>query len=158
MSTQVDRSTTRSVRTLLDLTLEEINELSLKISKLILEDPQLRYLRLRSDNCCFLLAMKKAGIENAREIIDEAANVLIENTIKRYGRRPPILKEEIALWLSAWREIEQDLNLVQLSVARRLILMRMMVRGEMWIKEVGQNIVVITNGEATYKLGNGYII
>jgi len=137
----------QSGRTLEELTSEEVVE---KIAKAIRENV---HMVTRYDNVVFALALKEAGFD-AHKILSEAARKLIEATKRRTGRDPPITRETITLWLAAWREPVPD-KVLEIYVYIRLVVISRMIQGDFWIKEVGENLVVITDGETTYKISNG---
>jgi len=105
----------------------------------------------------FAIAMKEAGL-NPNEILSEAAEKLIEATRRKTGGKPPVHEGTIISWLAAWREpgnIHRDL--LKMLVFLRLIVIGKMIEGKMWIKEVGENLMVVTDGESEYYIGNGLL-
>jgi len=143
-----------SVRVQSGRTLEELTSIEVvkRVAKTIKENS---YMVTRYYNAVFALALKEAGFD-AHEILSEAARKLIETTRRKKGRDPPIIKETITLWLAAWREPVPD-EALEVYVYLRLLVIKRMIRGDFWIKEVGENLVVITDGEMTYKIGNGWL-
>jgi len=136
-------------RRLEELTSEEVVE---KIAKAIKENV---HMVTQYHNAVFALALKEAGFD-AHKILSEAARKLIETTRRKKGRDPPITRETITLWLAAWREYVPD-EVLETYVYTRLVVISRMIQGDFWIKEVGKNLVVITDGETTYKIGNGWL-
>jgi len=140
--------------------LEEIEKIDVvettrNIAKYIKEN---LYLTTKLNNALFIMAMKEAGIKEALGIVEEAVRKLIEKTVEKTGKRPRISAERIALWLMNWREIADDLTVIEIYAGLRLLVIKRMLRGDFWIKEIGKNLVIITDGEGTYEIADGSLI
>jgi len=108
-------------------------------------------------NIVFAMAIKEAGFD-PYEILREAAEKLIEATRMETGEEPPVHEEVIVSWLAAWRErVHAPSDLLKIIVYLRLAVIRRMIRGEMWIDEVGENVIVITDGKTSYYIGDGWL-
>jgi len=143
-----------AVRTGAILNIEELDskEIVEKVAKAITKN---RSMEIRHDNTLFYIALKEAGLD-AYEILREASRKLIENTKKKTREHPPISTETIFTWLSSWREYVGK-DKVEAKATQRLLILKGILEGRYWISQIGQNLVVITDGHSRFTITKGSI-
>ena len=143
-----------AVKTTVSRAVEELDskEIVEKVAKAITKN---RSMEIRHDNTLFYIALKEAGLD-AYEILREASRKLIENTKKKAGEHPPISTETIFTWLSSWREYVGK-DEVEAKVAQRLLILKGILEGRYWISQIGQNLVVISDGHSRFTITKGSI-
>ncbi len=103
-------------------------------------------------NMLFVKALSSV-IPNAHELIFNAAQTTVGKTIEVKGEEPDIDARTLAEWLSRYRGYADDASLTSAFVFARLVLLEAMLRGDAWVDQVGQNMVVIaTEGGGKFKL------
>lgn len=143
-----------AVRTGTILNIEELDskEIVEKVTRYIVRNKRQA---LQSDNLLFYAALKKAGLD-AYEILRTATKNLVETTVKKGEEHIPIT-EEVFLYLSSWREYVDDEANIEAKVAQRLAVLKGMLEGKYWVSQLGQNLVVITDGHIRLTISKGSI-
>ena len=143
-----------AVRTGTILNIEELDskEIVEKVTRYIVRNKRQA---LQSDNLLFYAALKKAGLD-AYKILRTATKNLVETTVKKGEEHIPIT-EEVFLYLSSWREYVDDEANIEAKVAQRLAVLKGMLEGKYWVSQLGQNLVVITDGHIRLTISKGSI-
>ncbi len=109
-------------------------------------------------NELFLRALESVT-PNAAELLYRAAETTIEKTVEVKGYEPGIDAGTLVEWLGRYRDYADDAELATVSVFTRLTLLDAMLRGDAWIDQVGQNLVVIeTEGGSRFTLTKSGIL
>ena len=143
-----------AVKTGTILNIEELGskEIVEKITRYIVRNKRQAH---QSDNLLFYAALKKAGLD-AYEILRSAAKNLVETTVRKGGEHIPIA-EEVFIYLSSWREYVDDEANIEAKVAQRLAVIKGMLEGKYWVSQIGQNLVIITDGHSRFTISKGSI-
>lgn len=103
-------------------------------------------------NTLFIDALSSI-VSNASEVLLKASQKTIEKTTEVKGHEPDIDAITLSTWLSRYRLYADNYDITSILVFARLVLLNSMIRGLVWIENVGQNMVVFrTEGGSRFTL------